>query len=310
MESRALGIICISFMKAVGYILAVLPFPIRFTLSRTFGVFLLLLAPRAHVVKQNLEYAYPGDENKTLRSRLLRKTYFHLVDLFLESLIMLGPWKWYLLKNTELHGKENWDAAMKSKEGAIFLSSHVGNWEYMAAGGALRGIDIMLVTKRLKPAWLFEAITQARLECGVKGTYEPQTMKDILRQLKSRGTIGVVLDQYTGPPVGIRVPFFGIPVGTHSVLAMLAKRTGASVLPVVNFRTPGGKIQIHIRPALSWITHEDPQIEVALNTAQYAKILERDIHDHPEQWLWTHRRFKGELGPLLTDEWQNFRMRS
>lgn len=310
MESRALGLVCILFLRVIGFILAILPYSFRWALSRFFGVILFLLSPRADVVRQNLEYAYPGQSYEVLREKLFRKTYFHLVDLFLESLVMFGPWKWFLKKNTELHGIENWKEAMKSGKGAIFLSSHVGNWEFMAASGALQGIDIMLVTKILKPAWLFEAIAEARLKCGVKGTYEPQTMRDILRQLKGGATIGIVLDQYTGPPVGIRVPFFGIPVGTHSVLAMLAKRTQAPVLPVVNFRTQSGKVETHIRPPLKWITHDDPQVEVALNTAEYAKILEMDIHNYPEQWLWTHRRFKGDLSPLLKDEWQNFRMRS
>ena len=129
--------------------------------------------------------------------------------------------------------------------------------------------------------------------------------------LKKQGTVGFVLDQYAGPPVGTRVPVFGIPVGTPSVVAALVKRTGARVLPVVSFREPSGRHRVQIRPAIEWKSepNQDAQYELGLNTAYYASILEKDIYAHPEQWLWTHRRFKGDLSPLREGEWSEGRTR-
>src|SRR6185312_635098 len=118
-----------------------------------------------------------------------------------------------------------------------FVSSHVGNWEIMSGSGALLGgIDLMIVTKRLKPAWIHRAIERGRIRSGVKGTYEPRPMKDVLRHLSKNGTVGFVMDQYPGPPVGVRVPVFGVPTGTPAAIAALARRTGAPVVPVVNYR--------------------------------------------------------------------------
>ncbi|HTL12002.1 MAG TPA: lysophospholipid acyltransferase family protein, partial [Bdellovibrionota bacterium] len=194
--------------------------------------------------------------------------------------------------------------------GVIFLSSHVGDWELMAARGALSGIPLMIVTKKLKPEWLHRAIESARARCGVRCTYEPRTLRDVMGWLKAGNTVGFVLDQYAGPPIGVRVPFFGVPVGTATTVATFARRTGAPVVPVLNYRLPGGKAVVEICPALTWDECEgEVQRALAVNTARYVSVLESHVRAHPEQWLWIHRRFKGDLSPLRPGEWQEGRAR-
>ena len=171
------------------------------------------------------------------------------------------------------------------------------------------GIPIMLVTKLLKPAWFHAAVEKGRAACGVSATYEPRTMRDVLSHLKANKAIGFVLDQYAGPPVGVRVPVFGIPVGTMTAVAAVARRTGAAVLPVLCYRTEKGRFHVEIRPPVAWEPNEDPDYELAQNTAKYASILQADIYAHPGQWHWTHRRFKGDLSPLRPDEWSGGRAR-
>jgi len=128
--------------------------------------------------------------------------------------------------------------------------------------------------------------------------------------LKANGTVGFVLDQYAGPPVGIRVPVFGIPVGTQSALALLVKRTESVVLPVSNYWDEKLKKQIvEISGPVEWIQDENPDQELGLNTQNYAKQVEKAILAHPEQWLWVHRRFKGDLTPMRLGEWEQGRAR-
>jgi len=131
----------------------------------------------------------------------------------------------------------------------------------------------------------------------------------VLTHLKKNGTVGFVLDQYAGPPVGVRVPVFGVPVGTNTVVAMIAKRTGATVLTAVNYRTDEGTVVVEIGPGIDWIEHHDPNYEIAQNTAHYAEILQKHVYAHPEQWLWIHKRFKGDLSPIRPEEWEDGRAR-
>ena len=222
-----------------------------------------------------------------------------------ELLCLFGPFRWFSKHHTQIENLDIWKRAHKEEKGVIILSSDVGNW---AAG--LNGVDLLIVTKRLKPAWLHRAVERARTSCGVKGTYEPKTFSDVLDHLKRNGTVGFVLDQYAGPPVGMRVPFFNTPVSTSTALATLARRTGAPVLPVVSHREPDGTYKIEVRPAIHWQGNgQSPQRELAEQTARYVQKMEQDVRAHPEQWLWTHRRFKGDLSPLRADEWDKRRRR-
>jgi KDO2-lipid IV(A) lauroyltransferase len=295
-------------LNCLAWIYYFMPGFIQAGLGNALGFLLRVFKYRAQVIEQNLKYAFPTEAQT--RERVFRQAYSHFGGLVLEILLLFGPMGKFIERRGELIGVENWRAAIAQGKGAIFLSSHVGNWEMMAATGAMKGpMDLMIVTKHLKPEWLHRAIEKARARVGVKATYEPRTLKDVLRQLKSAQTVGFVLDQYAGPPVGVRVPVFGIPVGTMTAVAFLAKRTGAAVLPVVNFMTREGKTRTEIRPALEWIKDVDSSREIALNTARYAKVMEADIYLHPDQWLWVHRRFKGDLSPLRPEEWSESRKR-
>lgn len=292
----------------VGKLYFYLPRAVQVLCGKALGRLLGALGLRRKVVLFNLELT-----KLDKHPEILNRSYEALGQLILEILLLLaGPsqMRRFVNKYADLKGKEHWERAQSEGKGVIFLSSHLGNWELMLATGAAHGISAMMVTKQLKPAWIHKAIEIGRKHAGYDATYEPRTLKDILKRLSNKKTIGFVLDQYAGAPVGVRVPFMGVHVGTNTVIAMIAKRTGARVLPVTNFRTQEGRHHVEIYEALEWIVDPDPNREIALNTANYAKVLESHIKEHPDQWLWIHRRFKGELGPLQEGEWTQPRARS
>ncbi|MGZ3689436.1 MAG: lysophospholipid acyltransferase family protein, partial [Bdellovibrionota bacterium] len=289
-------------LSLVSWLYYVQPAPVRAWWGSALGGVLRLYGLRSAIVRENLARAFPSDPDR--QRRLASETYRHLGRLVLEILLLLGPMRRFVRSNVLVTGEEHWSEAKRQGRGVIFLTSHVGNWEIMAATGGVRfGMDILLVTKILKPAWLHAAIEKGRARCGVTATYEPRTMRDVLGHLKQNGTVGFILDQYAGPPISVRVPVFGIPVGTTTAVAMVAKRTGAVVLPVVNYRLPDGRTKIEIAPPLEWEAHGNVNEELARNTARYAEVLQSHILAHPENWLWIHRRFKGDLSPLRLGEW-------
>jgi KDO2-lipid IV(A) lauroyltransferase len=305
-----MGMIVLLPLRGLAWLYYWLPSSQKRAAGRSLGFLLRIFKVRAGVIRENLKIAFPGDTRASQREELFREAYQHLGNLVFEILLLLGPMPRFIHESVEMRGLENIRRALTRGKGAILLSSHVGNWETMAAGGTLLGgLELMLVTKRLKPSWLHAAIEAGRKRCRVFATYEPRTMRDVLSWLKQSRCVGFVLDQYAGPPVGVRVPLFGVPVGTMTAVAAIVKRTGAAVVPVVNYREPSGKLVVDIRPELDWRPSADPTFEVALNTAHYAAELEKDIYAHPDQWLWTHRRFKGDLGPLRDGEWSERRSR-
>lgn len=312
MGEDSVGILILPLLRLLAWGYFLMPAPAKRAVTAAVAALLRAARLREGVVRQNLEIAFPSSEAGSAERRpiVFRQAYEHLAALSLEILMLLGPMRRFVLARSELRGGEHWKKASEGGRGVIFLSGHLGNWEVMAATGALHGgMDLLIVTKHLKPEWLHRAIEAGRARCGVKATYEPRTLKDVLAHLKRGGTVGFVLDQYAGAPVGVRVPLFGLPVGTPTVVALLAKRTGAPVLPVVNSRRPDGRFVVEVREPLRWIDDPDPAVELAANTAHYAATLQGDILAHPGQWLWIHRRFKGDLSPLREGEWSEGRAR-
>lgn len=307
-----MGKLALTPLCIVGWLYAVSPAFLRFFLGKTLGRFLEFLSIRKKVICQNLEFAFPGSspENQATRSRLLSDAYVHLGYLFFEICMVMGPasaMKWFVKNRIDFKGLEIWKKAFDQGKGVIFLSSHVGCWEIMAASGGVRGIEVVIVTKRIKPSWLHDWIEKGRKQCSVEGAYEPKTLSKVLKQLEKKKTVGFVLDQYAGAPIGVRVPLFGIPVGTATVVAAVARRTQSPVLPVVNYRLPNGRIRVEIQPPIEFEKLPESPREVAHNTARYVKVLEKHILAHPDQWLWIHRRFKGDLSPLRTEDWDGRR---
>lgn len=303
MVSRALGLI--------GWFYFLSPWPVARAAASGMGQLLRVLGWRRGVARSNLEICYPGSSEKenSERNSIFLRSYSHLGHLIFEIFMLLGPMKNFVKTRVRALGVKNWREAHARGKGVIFLSSHVGNWEIMAAQGGLLNMELMIVTKRLSWKWLHRAIERGRKRVGVSGTYEPRTFRDVLKHLRDGKTVGFVLDQYAGPPIGVRVPFFGRPVGTASVVAAVAKRTGAAVLPVLNYRMPDGTWRVEVHREIPWKRSRNPTRELAENTARYVAVLETHVRAHPEQWLWVHRRFKGDLSPLKEGEWDSARTR-
>lgn len=311
MGSNLFSKIPLTILGVIGWCYSLSPLFFRKIFAVIVGGSLKLAGVRKKVVLDNLQQIFPASNASysNFRNEVFSSVYLHIGHLIGELCMLFGGMGSFCKRNGVLLGKEFWEEAIKNGKGVIFLSSHVGNWELMACIATQRGLTTTLVTKHLKPQWLHEAVEKSRKKNRISGTYEPRTMRDILLALRKNQSVGIVLDQYAGPPLGIRVPFFGIPVGTAGAVAAIAKRTGASVLPVVCYRDSNGKVVVNIQKPLQWIAAHDAvsneSQELFLNTAYYASVVQTDIRNHLHQWLWTHRRLKGDLSPLVLQVTEN-----
>ena len=312
-----MGLIAQLLLKLLGEFWSVLPRAGQRILGHVLGLLLYALRWRRLTLRGNLA-RFSSDPGQ--RRKIERDFYRHIGTLIWECLLVLdwprrrkqplppgGSLQKFVRARVSLRGAEHIRQAYAQGRGIFYLASHLGNWELLggvhAESFAAEFPPLLFVTKRLRPHWLHRALEMGRKRLRVEAVYEPQTLKKIINHLRQNGSVGFVLDQYTGPPVGIRVPFFGVPVGTHAALATLVKRTQTPVLYVENHRTPTGDWIVEISSPLPWITHKDPACEIAHNTAAYAARIEASIRLYPGQWSWSHRRFKGNLAPLSEAEW-------
>lgn len=283
-------------LKCIAFFLSLLPRPVFLALGHGLGGFLRRIGFRTEISRANLTRAYPSLPD---REDLFRSCYRELGVLFLELFRYFYRFRDFLDRNVDYEGEENLRSAMAEGKGVFVMTAHLGNWEVLTASGPNHfGVPVTMVTKRLKPAWLHRAVELNRSLLGIQMAFEPRTLSEVLRALRKKEIVGFVMDQFTGAPFGARVPFFGIPVGSHTALATLAIRTGAPVVPAVAIRQPNGRYLLRFEPALPTIEDNDYEKSVILNTANYVRHTENWVRENPSQWMWIHRRWKGNLSPL------------
>ena len=87
-------------------------------------------------------------------------------------------------------------------------------------------------------------------------------------------------------------PFFGVRCFTASGVELLALRSGAPVLPFFSVREGPDRHRCVVLPALELERSGDLRVDVRRATARMNRALEDIIRAHPEQWMWSHRRFR------------------
>ena len=285
-----------------GTVATLMPRRLELTLGPLLGRLALRLdRKRSRIARDNIRLCLPALDDAAAAA-LLRSNYEHYGTLALELLHLFSPlpghYCRYARRVMRLHGYEHWKRAQGGGKGVIFVSSHLGNWEMLAAAGGLNGMEPTMVTRRTKPEWLRAKLRSARAELGVREVYDPRTLPAVLKALRRGESVGFVIDQYAAPPSGIPVRFFGVEVDTLSAVGPLAGRTGAAVVPATSRRQADGLVHVTIEPAMELgPALSDP----AATTQALAAKVEQWIRETPEQWLWVHRRFKNLRAPVQTD---------
>jgi len=101
-----------------------------------------------------------------------------------------------------------------------------------------------------------------------------------------------VLDQFMGPPIGVKTLFFGKETGTAMGLTVMAKRTGAPVIPVYCHERADGKQVVSCESEIEFEEKGEKSETLTYMTQKYTDKLESIIKLYPEQWMWVHRRWK------------------
>ncbi|UPT74624.1 MAG: hypothetical protein M0D55_02515 [Elusimicrobiota bacterium] len=277
-------------VHGVGMLVACLPRSWEMALGGFLGrVALLFNSRHARVARENISRCLPhlsAEEQKAL----LRANYEHYGRMVLELSHMFAPvpghFRRYVVANVAVEGYENWTKAAARGKGVLFLGSHLANWEFAAAVGAIREMPITIVTRRLKPAWLHDWMERTRLSVGVRAAYQPRTIPTVMKALRDNGGVVFVMDQYMPPPMGEPMRLFGVMVHTLAAIAPLARRTGAAILPVLPKRMPDGRVRIIIEPEIP--LGDDDKAD----NQRLADRVETWMRENPDQALWAHRRFK------------------
>jgi len=185
------------------------------------------------------------------------------------------------------------DELLARGRGVVFVTGHLGNWELMARGLAALGYPINTIGQRSYDPRFTRMIARFREQGRVRTLWrgEPELMDKMAAVLRRGEIMGLLIDQDTDVP-GVFVDFFGRPAWTPIAPALLARKTGAPLVVGANHRL-AGDAGYRVRIAeIALSAAPDRQRALAADTQAISHWLEARIREHPEQWVWLHRRWK------------------
>jgi len=190
-------------------------------------------------------------------------------------------------------GFENFERAHARGKGVLFLTAHFGGWEISSFMHALHGHPMHILVRPLDNPYLDLLVTRNRTMSGNRTIPKQDFARAMLEALRAGEIIGILMDQNMIPEQGVFVDFFGIPACTSTLMARMALRTDAAVVPAFCPWDPAlGRYRMRFDPAVPLIRTGDEGADILANTAAYTKVIEDYARRYPEQWLWAHRRWK------------------
>ena len=264
-----------------------LPYTWQTAVGRLLGkVSLHLARRRRHIAEVNLSLCYP-ELAASERHRLLEA---HFASLGIGILEMAMSW-WgtdrRLRKLATLEGLDNLRAALEGGRGIILLSAHFTTLEI---GGRLLSLSVpfhVLYRDHKNP--VLDSVIRAARTRNFDTAIPRGDLRGMLNSLRRNMPVWYAPDQDHGADHALFVPFFGVPAATLTAISRLARVSGAAVVPFFQTRLPGNRgYRLTLYPALeNFPGASDDQDLLRIN-----RLIEKQVREQPEQYLWVHRRFK------------------
>lgn len=189
-----------------------------------------------------------------------------------------------------IRGIEHLDSALAKGNGAILLSAHYGNWEFIGMRISADGYRLNLLVRKQAVGGIDEILNHTRTKFGAKIIHRGDN-RGLLRCLRSNEVIGILADQNEAAG-GVFTDFFGKPAATATGPAVLSLRTGAPIVPVFINRNESNYHNIRLQPPIEFTPTGNMNNDIISYTTAMNKVIERQIASNPVEWLWIHKRWK------------------
>ncbi|MCG5513386.1 LpxL/LpxP family Kdo(2)-lipid IV(A) lauroyl/palmitoleoyl acyltransferase [Ectothiorhodospira shaposhnikovii] len=269
----------------------VLPWHWQIRTGETLGALLYPLARRRRrIAEVNVGLCFPDLDPATQKA--LVKAHFRAMG----AGIFETPLSWWgsdraLEGLARIEGLEHLQRTLAKGKGALLLSAHFTTLEL--AGRLLCAHQDFAVMYRPHENPVMEHCFRQNRQTHYLRAIRRDQARDAIRVLKQGQALWYAPDQAFKNGNAVIVPFFGVPAATNPATARLAKISGAPVIPFFGYRLPGRQgYRLVIGEPLEDFPGEDP----AQDARRINAVIEAAIRVAPEQYFWTHRRFKYKRG--------------
>ncbi|HET7796787.1 MAG TPA: hypothetical protein VFK72_02795 [Nevskia sp.] len=245
-----------------------------------------LLPSRRRIVRINLRLCFPTMDEATIVRRVEGHFRALGMGLFETLLAWLAPDD-KLRDRIELRGVEHLDAAAADGSGVLLLTGHFTTLEIAARAICLAHRPFHAMYRPADNPFVNWWMHRWREQRSGRPALPKDDLKSLLRALRTGGAVWYAPDQTLDVPGAIFVPFFGVPTLTLTATTRLAQLGRCKVVPFFPERIDGRYV-VTMGPALDQFPSGDDEADTVRVTA----LLEAAILRCPEQYFWTHRRFK------------------
>ena len=266
------------------FLFKILGFKISSYLGYLIGRFIgPIFKPKTLIIK-NLEKANIESNHKDIASNVLGN-----YGRILAEYVHLKNFRNDKLKNyISIDGIEYLQNIKKNKQKVVFISGHFNNFELMAMEIDKSNINLATIYRPLNNFFLDKIIVNLRknficknqLIKGISG------VRESFKLFKEGFSLALMIDQRLSE--GIKLNFFGKIASTTTLPAQFVKKFNADIVPVHICRTKNSKFKMKIHKPLVFEKNE----KIDTITIHLNQWLEKEITKHPDQWIWSHNRWK------------------
>lgn len=252
----------------------------------TFDIFRL----RRRLMLRNLDIALGNETTLEQRTHIARQSMRHFFLTVFETLRAVGT---DVVEHVEVEGRENAQPALDGGKGIYILICHLGNWEVMAGAGSRYGAHTNALVKEIGKGGANRLTDELRNRIGWTPIYRKpasEAIRKIRAALKRNELVAFMMDQ--ARPEAPRLPFFGQPAKTLTILPAIWRKNPAPVIPISIRRVAPTRHILKAWPPLEFKQLDDPKQADIENTILCNQALERMIRENPEQYFWLHNRWK------------------
>ncbi len=260
------------------------------------GTVASLLQPKRGLrARDNLAHAL-GDEYDRPALRRIERRVFRNMGRNLAEVCWVAARPARCDRLVSFEGLEHLEAARARGHGVVLVSGHMGSWEIMACSVVRHGLPLSVIARQTSEGRISEFVVDVRQRLGVETILRGATgaARVVLRALRSGGGLAALIDQdFRGK--GIVIDFFGRPARTPTGPISLALRAGAPLVYFLTWRLADGTHRVRFEEPIELDQGADPIRTVEEATIAFTRWLEARIREHPDQWVWIHRRWRRGL---------------
>jgi KDO2-lipid IV(A) lauroyltransferase len=246
---------------------------------------------RRRIAHENLQKAFPQQSQADIES-IARESFRNVGITFLELMWlsrMTGP---RLRELVRYDRPELITDGYARGRGILLLTAHYGNWEWLAQSIVTHfGIPVHIIVKTQANPLVDAKINARRTRLGNNVVPMETAIRDVVRGLREGQAIGIVADQ-AAPKENVPVEFFGRMVPTHQGPAVFSLKMRAPLVAIFSVRQSDGSYLARVREVRTDDLTEYTEENVIELTCRHVKLTEEFIREHPDHWMWMHKRWK------------------